>query len=83
MSERHEAKTSWFARWREHRRVKAEQAFERDGERGRAGTRGSSSGSAYQHRAPAGGWFGSGGSGGGFGGDGGGCGGGDGGGGGC
>ncbi len=76
MTERHNAKRSWPARWREHRRAKRQQAAEREyfeHERARSAGSASSSPSAYQHRAPAAGWFGFGGDGGGCGGDGGGC----------
>lgn len=76
MAERQKARSGWFARWREHRRTKRQEAIERaydERERARAAGRAPSSPSAYQHDAPVAGWLG-------FGGDGGGCGGGDGGG---
>ncbi|MEJ7894847.1 MAG: hypothetical protein WKF94_19605 [Solirubrobacteraceae bacterium] len=76
MTERQNAKRGWFARWREHRRAKGQQAIERatfERERARSSGGAYSTSSAYQHGAPAAGWTGFGGDGGGCGGDGGGC----------
>ncbi len=76
MAERQKANGGWFARWRQHRRTRRQDAIERayyERERTRASGGPRSAPSARHHGAPASSWLG-------FGGDGGGgCGGGDGG----